>query len=285
MKIIMRTLKYLSLVILTLLFISCEKNEIKFDCRPAGNAAEFQLHYMVPVVATAANYITRVEVNGQLISNSTNILTTYNGIPGGAVGRFYTADPGATNVKMYFKGKINVDSLVYDQNATLTTGKQNVFVHSFTQPPVVLENGYPFESNTTTVTDSTAWVKFYNFLYETSGVPTTLRIQYQYLDTRTNLPVNIGSPLYFGETTGWQPVTVVKTDKVSAGSRTVYFNMRVIDASGIDQGKLKTMNTSGSFVDYSDYWTLFIGRRYHHIFAGFRAVKSPNSSIKVFTAL
>jgi hypothetical protein len=152
---------------------------------------------------------------------------------------------------------------------------------------VVFSNGYPYSRNTTTVTDSIAWVKFYNFLYETAGVTTPLRIQYQYLDSRTNLPVNIGSPVYFGETTGWQSVTVVKlpTQIVTEGTRTITFNMRIIDANGTDLGKLQIMNASGNYIDYTATATLGIGRRYHHIMAGFRAVKSPNSSVRSFTAL
>jgi hypothetical protein len=72
---------------------------------------------------------------------------------------------------------------------------------------------------------------------------------------------------------------------VAAGSRTITFNMRVVDAGGADLGKLQIMNTAGTYVDYTADQTLFIGRRYHHVMAGFRAVKSPNSSVRVFTAL
>ena len=160
-------------------------------------------------------------------------------------------------------------------------------MHDFLLPPVSFDNGYPYSRNTTTGTDSTAWVKFYNFLYASAGVTDTLRIQYQYISSRTGLAVNIGPPVYFGETTDWQPVTVVKlpNEQVAAGSRTITFNMRVVDAAGNDMGKLKIMNTSGTFVDYTATATLFIGRRYHHIMAGFGAVKSPNSSVRVVNAL
>lgn len=280
----MKKLKYLSLLLLVILTVSCEKNEIKFDARPADNKAEFQLHYMVPVAALAANYITRVEVNDQLISNKTNILSTYNAIPSAAVGRFYTADPGSTNIKMYMTGKVTVDSLVYDQNVTLATGKQNVFVHSFTEAPVTFNNGYPFEPNVQSGTDTIAWVKFYNFLYETAGVPCTKTIQYQYVNTKTTKDVNLGGPLLFGQATDWIPVAVHKTDVISAGSRSITFKMKEVDGLG-NLTDFKIMNTSGSFVNYSATATLNIGRRYHHIMAGFRAVKSPNSSVRVFTAL
>lgn len=287
----MKIIRYLSLVLVIALAASCEKHELKYDTVPSVGQAEYQLHYFVPVLAQAANNITRVDVNNIMIANSKAPLNTYNAIPSGGVGRFYTASPGTANIKLYFKGKVNIDSLIYDQNVTLSAGKQNLFVHDFLLPPVAFENGYPYSRNTTTGTDSTAWVKFYNFLYASAGVPDTLRIQYQYISSRTGLAVNIGPPVKFGETTGWQPVTIVKlpSQLVSAGFRQLTFNMRVVDDNGIDQGKLKIMNTSGVFVDYVYAQTTtdptYIGRRYHHIMAGFRAVKAPNSSVRYFTAL
>jgi len=242
---------------------------------------------MVPVAANTANNITRVEANGNLIANSKATLSTYNAIPSGSAGRFYAVNPGNVNLKMYMTAKLapKGDSLVYDQTVTLTQGKQNIFVHAFDKAPVTFDNGFPYVARETVTTDSTAWVKFYNFLYETAGVPTTKKIQYQYVDTRTSARVNIGAPVAFGETTGWIPVTVVKSVVVSAGSRLITFRMQEVDASGATVGELKIMNSSGAFIDYTATATLFIGRRYHHTMAGFRAVKSPNSSVRILTAL
>jgi len=282
----MKIIKYLSLVLAVVLTASCEKNVIEFDATPISDMAEFQLHYMVPVTATAPFNITRVEVNGQLFANVKAPLNTYNVIPN-SVGKFYAVNPGNVNLKMYMTAKLEPkgDSLVYDQSVTLAKGKQNVFVHAFDQVPVTFDNGFPYVARQTVTTDSTAWVKFYNFLYETAGVPTTNKIQYQYLDSRTGANVNIGAPVAFGETTGWIPVTVVKSVEVSAGSRIITFKMQEVNASGSVIGPLKIMNTSGAFIDYTATATLFIGRRYHHTMAGFRAVKAPNSSVRIFTAL
>lgn len=283
----MKIIKYLSLVLAVFLTVSCEKNVIEFDATPISDMAEFQLHYMVPVTASAPFNITRVEVNGQLFANAKAPLSTYNVIPSGSVGKFYGVNPGNVNLKLYMTAKLEPkgDSLVYDQSVTLAKGKQNVFVHAFDQLPVTFDNGFPYIARETATTDSTAWVKFYNFLYETAGVPTTKRIQYQMLDSRTNANVNIGVPVGFGETTGWIPVTVVKSVEVSSGSRIITFKMQEVDASGTVIGPLKIMNTSGAYVDYSATATLFIGRRYHHTMAGFRAVKAPNSAVRIFTAL
>jgi hypothetical protein len=150
---------------------------------------------------------------------------------------------------------------------------------------IVFDNGYPYIRRETVTTDSTAWIRFYNFLYETAGVPTTRRIQYQYMDSLTNAEVNIGDPVAFGEATDWEQVTVVKTDLVSAGYRTITYKMKEVDASGNVLGDLMIMNTSGAYVAYTGTLSTYIGRRYHQIMAGFRAVKSPNSSVRTFTAL
>jgi hypothetical protein len=283
----MKIFKYLSLLIAVVLTVSCEKNEITYNSTPLANTAQFQLHYMNPVTSVAGNYIYRIEVNDSLVTNRKAPLIPYNGAPGGAVGRFFTAEPGTVNIKMYQGPADTLLVMVYNQDVTLTADKQNVVVHDFALPPVAFDNGYPYPRNVTGVTDSIAWVKFYNFLYETAGVTSTKRIQYQYVDSRTGLRVNIGQPLYFGEGTGWQPITVVKlpTEIIAAGSRLITFRMVEVDANGAELGDLQIRGTTGTYAAYTATATLFIGRRYHHMMAGFRAVASPNSSVKVFTAL
>jgi hypothetical protein len=279
----MKIIKYLNVVLAMALTVSCVKNEIEYNAKPIADMAEFQLHYYVPVTAVAANNITKVEINGQLYANNKAPLNTYNVVPSGAVGRFYTVAPGTVNIKMY-QGT-DMATLVYDKDVTLTAGKQNVFVHDFAQVPLVFENGYPYSRNVTGITDSICNIKFYNFLYETAGVPTTLKLQYQYVDYRTSALVNIGPPVLFGESTGWQPITVVKDALVSSGSRTMSLKIKVVDANGNITGDLQVRGTGGTYAAYTATASLVIGRRYHHTMAGFRAVASPNSSVRIFTAL
>ena len=280
----MKIIKYLSLILAVTLMASCEKEPIEYDTSLLGAQAEFQLHYMVPVTTAAANNITRVLINGQLYSNDKSPLATYNAIPSGAAGRFYAVSPGPVNIKMYKGTKMDV--LVYDQNTTLKVGKQNVFVHDYNLPPVVLDNGFPYIRRQTVETDTITFIKFYNFLYETAGVPTTLKLQYQYQSHRTSEWVNVGPPVAFGETTGWQPVLVLKLPDsgVTDGNRRVDYRIHVIDNSGVDSGDLQVMLANGTFVAYSDYWTGYVGRRAHHIYAGFRAA-IPIQGVKNFWAL
>jgi len=100
---IMKIIKYLSLVVAVTLVTSCEKHEVEFLATPIDNMAELQLHYMNPVTAVAANNIMRVELNGKLVANEKAPLNTYNTVPSGAVGRFYAVNPGNVNIKLYLK--------------------------------------------------------------------------------------------------------------------------------------------------------------------------------------
>lgn len=282
--------KYLFLFIIAATIFSCKKNVVEYDTTTVKDEAQFQLHYFVPLVSGTANNIYKVEINGELYANNTSPLSTYNAIPSGAVGLFYTTKVGVNNIKLY-KG-VGLE-LVYDQNVTLTKGKQNVFVHSFTQPPVVFDAGYPFVADVTDSTAKVAWVKFYNFLYETDGVPTTLKLQYQrqYVvayATSTSPQVksdwiNVGAPVSFGEATGWEKIDVNKLDLISSGNGRVDYRIRMIGPDGSDLGPL--MVKSGTLTkEYSDYWNAYIGRRYHHILSGFRNA-APNSAVRQFTAL
>lgn len=265
--------------------VSCSENEIEFNTSTiSSDLAEYQLHYTVPVTGTSSNYIYKVEVNDKLVSNSTAPLSTYSAIPDGSVGRFYTVDPGTVNIKLY---KGSALDLVYDKNVTLSSGKQNIFVYDFNEDPIVFDNGYPYTTNLTEDSDSTCWVKFYNFLYETAGVPTTLKLQYQYIDPVTNKLVNIGNPVSFAESTGWQPVKIIKEDANynSAGYRKIYFRIKVVEADGSYVSDLQIINTATSvYSNYSDYWNCYIGRRYHHVVGGFRSA-APIAAVKQFAAL
>ena len=281
--------------ILLTLGTACKKHVVEYDSyNLPPDAAEFQLHYFVPVVTGAANNITKVEINNQLYANSTTPLVTYNALPSGGVGRFFTAPSGNTNVKLYRGPDAE---LVYDQNVTLMSGKQNVFVYDFNEAPVVIDNDYPYNKITTDSTGNFAWIKFYNFLFETPGVKTPYKLQYQYqynmdpgpATTHTNQKsdwINLGEPVAFGQATGWVQIPVIKhADRlVTQGAERIDYRIRIIGDNGQDLGPLQIRNSSGNYIDYSDWWNATIGRRMHHIFAGHRAA-TPTSSVRQFFAL
>ena len=300
----MKLFKKITLILVVVFFAACDKHEVEYMATPVSNMAEFQLHNFVPEYVADSNNIYQVEINGQLYANDMNPLKTYNAIPAGSVGKYFATNVGATNIKLYKvvyeKGKVTYVyengkvtdklalKLVYDQTYNLTQGKQNVFIHDYSKPPVVFDNGYPYVANVVEEADSTAWVKFYNFLYEKAGIPTTLKLQYQYQYTNAAKVksdwLNVGAPVSFGEATGWVPLKVIKTVNNSQGSARLDYRIKVIDAAGTDTGELQVINTKNAFVNYTDYWTLTIGRRYLHTLSGMRAEK-PNAAVRNFTAL
>lgn len=279
--------KYLFLITLAATVFSCKKNVIEYDTQAVSGEAEFQINYFVPLASGTANNIYKVEINGEQYANSSSPLSTYNAIPSGGVGRFYTTKVGQNNIKLYKSTDLD---LVYDQNVELTKGKQNVFVYDFNKPPVVFDSGYPFSSVVTDSTAKVAWVRFYNFLFETEGVPTTLTLQYQRQHTinhdtnEKSAWSNVGDPVAFGEATGWVQVDVNKTVEISSSYQRADYRIRVIGADGSDQGSLEVINASGNFVDFSDWWTAYVGRRYQHVISGTRA-ENPRTGLRQFTVL
>lgn len=285
----MKIIKYTSLFLIALGIISCDKHEIEYMTTPVSNdMAEVQLHYFVPVTAVAGNNIYKVEIGGQeYVNNGAAVISTYNATPSGSVGRFYAVKAGDVNIKLYKGSDLE---LVYDKNITLKTGKQNIFVYDFEKEPIVFDNGYPYRTNITTDTDSTCWVKFYHFLYEKEGeyCPLKLQYQYQYIkDIKSGEKsewINIGNPIGFGETTGWQPIRVIKSIFNSSGYARIDYKIKVQDENGEYTQDLQLWNSNGKYISYSDYWNGYIGRCYHHIIKGMRSAK-PIASVSQFTAL
>lgn len=266
---------------------SCEKNEITYNTTPVTDQAEFQLHYMVPVTAVASNNIYKVEINGELYANKTAPLNTYNAVPSGGVGRFYTARPGKMNIKLY-RGD-NLEQ-VYDQDCDVKVGKQNIVVYDFAKPPVVLDNLYPYERFVTEETGKHGWVRFYNFMFESGTTTTPLVLQYQFQYTIDNATgqksdwINVGSPVAFGEATEWIPINVNKGVENSSGSARVDYRIMTVNNDGSLGAQLEVRNSAGNMVNYTDWWTTFIGRYQHHFFAGMRTA-APIVGVRVFYAL
>ena len=263
---------------------SCEKHKMHFEVdQLPDNIAEFQLHYMEGVVNTSANNITSVYVNGELYSSSggSGTLYPYNGIPsGGGGGRFFYGNVGSNHFQLY-RG----EELVYDMNVNLREGKQNVIIYDLTKEPIIMDNGFPYwkdrqVSGADWNTDQVLKIQFVNLLFETPGVPYAGRLQYQYqrvgnildpitgevIGTEPDTWFDFGEPVAFGETTGLQLLEMHKGDFNSSGNQR--FNYRILTESG---DILQVWNGS-KMVNYSDYWTAYIGRVYIHFFRGCRTM-------------
>ena len=275
---------------------SCEKHKMHFEVdQLPDNIAEFQLHYMEGVVNTSANNITSVYVNGELYSSSggSGTLYPYNGIPsGGGGGRFFYGNVGSNHFQLY-RG----EELVYDMNVNLREGKQNVIIYDLTKEPIIIDNPAPYWANRQVSganwnTDEVFQLQFVNLLFETPGVPYVGTLQYQYkragniLDPITGEVIgpepeewyNMGDPVAFGETTGFQVLEMHKQTFNSSGSQR--FDYRILTDDGEE-----LMKWNGTkMVKYTDYWTAYIGRVYTHFFRGNRTV-SPVCNVSQWASM
>lgn len=292
----MKLLTYTFMIQLVLLAASCQKHVVEYQTTSVDGLAEYQLYYYVPVEAVTGNNMYKVEVNDKQYVNGTttsdgkfnpsSVLSTYSIIPN-ALGRYYTESAGQVNIKLYAGASYN---MVYNQSTTLKSGKQFVFIYDHNKAPIVFDAGYPYVGNTTEYTDSTAWVQFFNFLYEDATMPSNLKLQYQYqytTDYTTNTKsdwINIGNPVSFGEATGWQAVRVRKSVQLSSGTANLSYRIRVIGSDNTDQGDLQIINSSNKIVPFVGFSDASIGRRYNHILSGVRTM-IPRSAVRVVTVL
>lgn len=279
--------KILAFVMMIAALSSCEKKVFEFEAEKISDESpQIKVFYMVPLPTGTTNNINKVEWNGVVIANEFRALSPFNFLPsgttGGVVGKYYALGSTSGNLKLY-RGVVTSLTLAYDQNVNLLPGKQSVFVHSFTQPPVIIADPMPLPRVTSEHTGTTAWIRFINMMYESPDVPTDLKLQYQWQYTTDNETgdksdwFNLGQPVAFGEATGWEPVTVNKTVEISAGTARIDYRIRLIGADGSDQGSLEVRNTAGNLVNYSDWWNAQIGRVYNHVFAGYRDINNSTN--------
>jgi hypothetical protein len=161
-------------------------------------------------------------------------------------------------------------------------------------------------------------------MYDAVGTPSTLKLQYQYqkhwvhpiytyydvmngtapegiklADLASNIStgtkdgvdkgpwMDLGTPVAYGETTGWQPVPINRATYINPGSARIDYRAIVVEGgvAGVNMDAtthelLTKQNTAGAF---SDYWTAYTGCRQHQFFVGVHP-SGLGSAIKVFWA-
>lgn len=276
----MKAFKYLAIALVAVIgFSACEKHELTHPYDEVGDrTALFQIFYFAPVVNSSANYIDSVYVNDVLYSSAAGSgqLATYNGIPGGGVGRFFSAAPGDIRLRFMKKGEN-----VFEKVVSIQKGQQGIFVYDLNENPKVLPltafgEGRPTPSPAEWDTDSVCFVRFINFLYEDATTPYAGKLQYQWMRHDEEMEwQNVGKPVAFGEATEFEMITIHKTTYNSSGSQRVDY--RILDESG----NVLQVSNGTRMGNYSDYWNAALGRAYTHTFAGNRT-GSPVSSVRVW---
>ena len=287
----MKKISFIISLLVVFSLVSCEKHEILYDTHDLSEqSAEFQLHYFEPITNGSANYIDSVFVNGVLYSsvNGSGQLATYNGVPGGATGRFFAVAPGSVKFTLWRGGKV-----IYDNVATLQKGKQNVFVYDLNESPIVIVNDFPYKDKIqreaptaeTYNTDSLATGKIVNLIFESPGVPCQTKVQCQWRNDAKDADGNyiwhdMGGPIGFGEATPLCGFIVHKTAFNSSGYQTLYWRFLKEDGTTFTY-----TNSSGKEVAFTDYWSTYIGRSYLYMLGGNRGMKTNRMTMYRWTAL
>ena len=285
----MKFLKYISICLLAVLFASCDKKDIEFPMEDVSNKAQIQVAYMCPKQAITANYIYTVVINGvEYCNNGSSFLATYNYVPSGAVGLFYTVEPGDVNIR--FLNKKGEE--VYNTNINVASGsKQMVVVYDFAQAPAIVPFKEPLKFPGVADTGDKCSVRLYNFLFESEGVPMTDKIQLGLQDTETKEYKPVGTPIAFGEATEFIPVDIDKEGPGGSGFNTAGNQRRDvcffrIDAqTGENKGQLQYTNANGKVGVFTDWWTWYIGRGYLEFMHGVLDSKPVVVKMTQFTAL
>ncbi|MBR5101374.1 MAG: hypothetical protein IKX34_08780 [Bacteroidales bacterium] len=264
----MKSIKYLVLAVVVVLFAGCQVHEIEFaESESCEGKAQFQIFYAEPITNNTTNRIDSVFVNGKLYNSiempqklTVNAVIPY---PNG----YYVAPAGMVNIKFYRGAEANGSAkLVYETSVNLPERKQMILVYDLNADPIILDDEYPYEkymtgaTSSTFDTDSVVTYRFINMFFEKPGVPYSGKLQYQYSNNSGSSYTagdwhNLGDPIGFGEQTARCPAIVHKTVFNSSGYQTLRF--RCVDP---DTGVTVTRTT--------DYWTAYIGRINTHVLRG-----------------
>ena len=282
----MKFLKYISICLLAVLFASCDKKDIEFPMEDVSNKAQIQVAYMCPKQAVTANYIYTVVINGvEYCNNGSSFLATYNYVPSGAVGLFYTVEPGDVNIRFLN----NKGEEVYNTNINVASGsKQMVVVYDFAQAPAIVPFKEPLKFPGVADTGDKCSVRLYNFLFESEGVPMTDKIQLGLQDTETKEYKPVGEPVGFGEGSEFIAVDIDKlkgSGMNTSGSQRRDLCIYRIGADGSNKGVIQYTKSNGSTAGFTDYWTWYIGRGYLEFMRGVLDSKTYVVAMTQFTAL
>ena len=282
----MKFLKYISICLVDLLFASCDNKDIDFNEDPVTDQAQIQVAYMCPKKAETANYIYTVVINGvEYCNNGSSFLATYNYVPSGAVGLFYTVKPGDVNIR--FLNKKGEE--VYNTNINVASGsKQMVVVYDFAQAPAIVPFKEPLKFPGVAETGNKCSVRLYNFLFESEGVPMTDKIQLGLQNTETKEYAPVGEPIAFGQATEFIPVDIDK-EKGSGFNTSGYQRRDIciyrIGADGENKGVIQYTKSTGATAGFTDYWNWYIGRGYLEFMRGVLDSKTFVVAMTQFTAL
>lgn len=266
-----------------LAFCGCSKHEITFPTVDVGNnIAEVRVFNYIPNTLASNVLFNYGTINNSPIVTSGYSLAQWGSRPSSS-GVFYKVDAGSVTLNLY-KNAGDTDP-AYTATFNVAAGKTDIYITDFNSAPILVSSGYPLGYGED-VSAVNTYVRFLNLLCETSGVPYTGKLQYQWAlitkdlsGTAANVSswANVGGPVAYGEVTDWATINISDfmsflghpITAIDPGQCYVYY--RIVDESG---NVIKVANSKGVMLDYFDYWSAYAGRHCTHIEKGIRTSKT-----------
>lgn len=277
----MKTILALVSIFMVFMLTSCDKNLITFGSTDIDltKSAEVRLVYDLPIVATAAQNITRLKYNDVMVSEVSTALGS--SFPNSAA-KYHVVPQGTVKVDLY-KG-VTKDVVQYSNSFTVGSGKFTAFVHSATAVPLVIKDVDVFPYGDSWA-DTTANIQFVNLFYKADGVtpfgPLTLKGRRGAGTTASPyVYINIATSA-FKEASALIPYKLVKSGTIWSGTETGMVFV-VYDAAG---NLLKYFpTTTGALTDWSaTALSLAKGRNYIFHMNGKQGVNYADQAIRLST--
>ena len=277
-RIMMKKIFTLTAAVVSLLFVSCEKQAIGYlsDDIDVTKFAQIRFVNDLPIVPSGTTYnVTRLKYNDALVSE---VSTTLGSILPNSAAKYHVVPIGPLKIDAYRSA--TKDVVHYTNTINIPAGRWSAFVHNVAEAPFMVETPSQFPSMDPWK-DTVCTIQFVNLLYKADGTPYTGKLflkgrrgtaaPYTYVDI---------AQCGFKEASNFVKYRLYKTATVWSGDEGKLAFV-LFDESG---NLLKDFSSGTTVRDFSaiDY-TLGKGRHYIFHLNGKLGTNSSTQSIRLST--
>ena len=274
----MKKIFTLTAAVVSLLFVSCEKQAIGYlsDDIDVTKFAQIRFVNDLPIVPSGTTYnVTRLKYNDALVSE---VSTTLGSILPNSAAKYHVVPIGPLKIDAYRSA--TKDVVHYTNTINIPAGRWSAFVHNVAEAPFMVETPSQFPSMDPWK-DTVCTIQFVNLLYKADGTPYTGKLflkgrrgtaaPYTYVDI---------AQCGFKEASNFVKYRLYKTATVWSGDEGKLAFV-LFDESG---NLLKDFSSGTTVRDFSaiDY-TLGKGRHYIFHLNGKLGTNSSTQSIRLST--
>jgi hypothetical protein len=276
-RIMMKKIFTLTAAVVSLLFVSCEKQAIGYlsDDIDVTKFAQIRFVNDLPIVPSGTTYnITRLKYNDAMVSEVT---TTLGSIIPNSAAKYHVVPIGPLKIDAYISA--SKDVLQYTNTINIPAGRWSAFVHNVAEAPLMVETPSQFPSMDPWK-DTVCTIQFVNLLYKADGTPYTGKLflkgrrgaaPYTYVDI---------AQCGFKEVSNFVKYRLYRTNAVWSGEEDKLAFVLFDEAGNL----LKDFSTGTTVRDFSATgFTLTKGRHYIFHLNGKLGTSATNQSIRMST--